>query len=141
MPASGEPRILKTNDRQLIQIGCGVTAIRGSKCQGSPGRQAPHWIYFLKTATSDVRKETGLRTMDLQHLIQELKAEKNRLDSVIAALEAMQRTESGLAGGPGVPKRRGRKSMGQEERKNVSERMKKHWANRRPNQNVENPVD
>ena len=57
---------------------------------------------------------------------------KEKLEQAIADLEDMQRAKSislppSLSGG----KRPGRKSMGAEERKAVSRRMKNYWANRR----------
>lgn len=73
--------------------------------------------------------------MDLYKAIQDLYAEKEKLERVIASLEELQR-----AAGGGIPpqqtsgKRRGRKSMGADERQEVSERMKKYWAKRRSNQ-------
>jgi len=69
--------------------------------------------------------------MDLYKAIQDLYAEKEKLERVIASLEELQRN-AGLE--PELPKamrRRGRKSMGTKERQEVSERMKKYWANRR----------
>jgi hypothetical protein len=44
-------------------------------------------------------------------------------------LEALQTGSSPYTGVP--PGRRGRKSMGDEERQQVSERMKRYWARRR----------
>ena len=69
--------------------------------------------------------------MDLYQALQDLYAEKEKLERAIASLEALRR-----AGGEGTPlpnpgKRRGRKSMDPEERAEVSARMKKYWANRR----------
>jgi hypothetical protein len=69
--------------------------------------------------------------MDLFKTIQELYAEKEKLDRVIASLEELQRSVSGRAGMPDGVKRRGRKSMNTKERQEVSERMKKYWATRR----------
>jgi len=68
--------------------------------------------------------------MDLYKAIQDLYAEKEKLERVIASLEELQRTAGSI---PPIPKisRRGRKSMGAEEREEVSERMKKYWAGRR----------
>jgi len=63
--------------------------------------------------------------MDLYQAIQELYEEKRRLDEAIAALES-----KGIAPVP-TPRRRGRKSMNEEERKQVSERMRKYWESRR----------
>ena len=65
--------------------------------------------------------------MDLQKAIHELYEEKGRIDGVIASLEQFLRTN-----GTGAAKRkRGRKSMGPEERQEVSARMRNYWAARR----------
>jgi hypothetical protein len=70
--------------------------------------------------------------MDLSKLIQDLNAEKEKLERVIASLEELQRA-AGLPvpPTPGSGKRLGRKSMGPEERQKVSERIKKYWASQR----------
>jgi len=71
---------------------------------------------------------TGGPPLDLQKAIRELYEEKERIDGVIASLEQYLRTN----GPGGVPKRkRGRKSMGPEERQEVSARMRSYWAGRR----------
>ncbi len=70
--------------------------------------------------------------MDLYKAIQDLYAEKEKLERVIASLEDLQRAAGG--GVPAMPKtgkRRGRKSMSADERQEVSARMKKYWASRR----------
>ena len=68
--------------------------------------------------------------MDLQDTIRRLKIEKERLEHAIAHLEELQR--GGGSHFPQImPKRRGRKSMSPDERREVSERMKKYWAGRR----------
>ena len=70
--------------------------------------------------------------MNLYSAIQDLYAEKEKLERVIASLEDLQRAAGG--GIPPVPKtgkQRGRKSMGADERREVSARMKKYWAGRR----------
>ena len=70
--------------------------------------------------------------MDLYKAIQELYAEKEKLERVIASLEELQRNAGDLPELPPKPvKRRGRKSMNTEERQEVSERMRKYWAGRR----------
>jgi hypothetical protein len=70
----------------------------------------------------------GLRAKILQFLY----AQKEKLEQAIAALEDLQRARSlSLPPSPSRGKRRGRKSMGAAERKAVSMRMKKYWANRR----------
>jgi hypothetical protein len=67
--------------------------------------------------------------MDLYAAIRELYIDKQRLDRTIAALEELQPAQAGVAALP--YKRRGRKFMGTGERQEVSERMKRYWANRR----------
>jgi hypothetical protein len=67
--------------------------------------------------------------MDLYRIIGDLVEERNRLQRIIESLEAM-------AGEPAPPARarpdgRGRKSMDNAARKEVSERMKLYWAKRR----------
>jgi hypothetical protein len=66
--------------------------------------------------------------MDLSKTIAELYQEKARLDRVIASLEQL-----GVDSFPvsvSVP-RRGRKFMSPEERHDVSERMRRYWADRK----------
>jgi hypothetical protein len=69
--------------------------------------------------------------MDLYKAIQNLYAEKEKLEHVIASLEELQRTSGTVPTAPPGGKRRGRKSMNAKERKEVSERMKKYWESRR----------
>jgi hypothetical protein len=69
--------------------------------------------------------------MDLYKAIQDLYAEKEKLERVIASLEELQRSSENLPDVPRPVKRRGRKSMGAKERQEVSERMKKYWESRR----------
>lgn len=64
--------------------------------------------------------------MDLYQAIQELYEEKRRLDQAIAVLEAQ-----GGIHAVSQPARRGRKSMNDEERREVSARMKRYWEGRR----------
>ncbi|MFB3829759.1 MAG: hypothetical protein ACE15B_23515 [Bryobacteraceae bacterium] len=68
--------------------------------------------------------------MDLYKTIRQLYEERERLDRVIASLEELQSTGIDL-NAPLPVKRRGRKSMNPDERREVSERMKRYWANRR----------
>jgi hypothetical protein len=72
--------------------------------------------------------------MDLYKAIQDLYAEKEKLERVIASLEELQRTAGAVPVLPQRASRRGRKSMNAKERQEVSERMKKYWANRRKRQ-------
>ncbi len=68
--------------------------------------------------------------MDLYEAIRALHEEKKRLDRLIAVLEELQRTTN--HGRPASSKkRRGRKGMSPEERRAVSERMKRHWEQRK----------
>jgi hypothetical protein len=66
--------------------------------------------------------------MDLHPILQFLYEEKERVEKAIAALEHLQAKSSD---GAVTPKRAGRKSMGEEERRKVSARMKKYWTERR----------
>jgi hypothetical protein len=75
--------------------------------------------------------------MDLYKAIQDLYAEKEKLERVIASLEELQRTSGALPELPNPARRRGRKSMNAEERLEVSERMKKYWESRRRSSNGE----
>jgi hypothetical protein len=69
--------------------------------------------------------------MDLYKAIQDLYVEKEKLERVIASLEELQRAAEGGQSMLRGSRRRGRKSMGDGERAEVSERMKKYWASRR----------
>jgi hypothetical protein len=64
--------------------------------------------------------------MDLHDAIRDLQEERDKLTQLIGALEEFKRT-----GSLPRPSRRGRKTMGEDERKNVSERMKKYWEERK----------
>ncbi len=74
--------------------------------------------------------------MDLTSTIQTLYLEKARLESAIAALEALllpnPASRTRTFPGAGNSKHRGRISMSQEEREQVSRRMRAYWAARRP---------
>ena len=69
--------------------------------------------------------------MDLYKVIQDLYAEKEKLERVIASLEELQHSGGALPTEHKAAGRRGRKSMSSGERKEVSERMKKYWETRR----------
>jgi hypothetical protein len=70
--------------------------------------------------------------MDLLKAIRQLYEERERLDRVIASLEELQKTAVNIDQEiTGTVKRRGRKGMGEEERREVSERMRQYWARRR----------
>ena len=69
--------------------------------------------------------------MNINKAIRELYEEKKRLDHVIASLEEMQRNAATLPAELPESKKRGRKSMDEQARQEVSERMKKYWDSRR----------
>lgn len=70
--------------------------------------------------------------MDLLKAIRELYDEKRRIEQVIAHLEALSVQRVGAPTEvPVAPRRRGRKGMTEDEREEVSRRMKEYWANRR----------
>src|SRR5277367_1983923 len=64
--------------------------------------------------------------MDIQKALSELYEEKKRLDWTISTLEARLKISPSRS-----RSRRGRKSMGDDERLKVSERMSAYWAGRR----------
>jgi len=67
--------------------------------------------------------------MELDILICKLTDERSKLDAVIASLEELRKAVSETEKKLG--KKRGRKFMDEQGRKEVSERMKKYWAARR----------
>jgi hypothetical protein len=76
--------------------------------------------------------------MDLDGIIKELLAERNRLDQIIKAMEKPGEPNPG-GKGPAVKAkgRRGRKFMNEQDRLEVSERMRRYWAARREKQTGE----
>jgi hypothetical protein len=71
-----------------------------------------------------------VHAVDVEKLIRELNAQKEKLMQSIALLEELAAYRHGPP--PFVAReRRGRKSMGADERREVSKRMKKYWAARR----------
>jgi len=76
--------------------------------------------------------------MDLAKTIQELRSRKELLERAIAKLEQLQGPGSGVSI---LLKRRGRKSMGPEERQNVSDRSKLYWAKRRQQRESDSPSE
>ena len=65
----------------------------------------------------------------MKETLRQLYVQRQRLDEVIELLEDLRKRKRGRSSknrrGPG------RRSMGQEERRQVSERMKRYWENRR----------
>lgn len=71
-------------------------------------------------------------------MLEFLYGEKEKLERVITAMEDLQRSGTGnIPDMLRIKSRRGRKSMGPEERQDVSARMKKYWASRRTSGNPE----
>ncbi len=79
--------------------------------------------------------------MDLYKAIQDLYAEKEKLERVIASLEELQRSAADLSTLPKPSRRRGRKSMNPKERQEVSERMKRYWETRRQQRDEDTPEE
>lgn len=70
--------------------------------------------------------------MDLERMILELRERLKYVDRIIAALEQLERATGVQPPDAGCGnKRRGRKFMTDEERRKVSERMKRYWSARR----------
>jgi hypothetical protein len=70
--------------------------------------------------------------MEIDSLIQEVRAELERIKGAIACLEQLRDGTAGeLISAMKTRDRRGRKFMPPEERKEVSARMKRYWASRR----------
>jgi hypothetical protein len=67
--------------------------------------------------------------MDVYRIIRELVLERDRLQRIIESLEEMR--PNGRAAARSEGKRRGRKSMDSAAREEVSERMKRYWAQRK----------
>jgi hypothetical protein len=68
--------------------------------------------------------------VDLYRTIRDLLEERKRLDALIARLEGVRAAELRNQASPPA-NRRGRKAMTQEQRREVSERMKRYWEERR----------
>ena len=66
--------------------------------------------------------------MDFSRTIEQLRREKEKLERAIASLEELQ--SSNPKAEPEKP-RTGRRFIGADERREISERMKRYWANRR----------
>ena len=75
--------------------------------------------------------------MDLSRILEQFCAERQRVQQAIATLEEFQQERS-----TAVPahRKRGRKSMGAEERKVAAQRMKTYWARKRQ-QEVRQPSE
>jgi hypothetical protein len=70
--------------------------------------------------------------VDINGILEQLYTRREKLRQVIAELEQLQHISGPLSiASVSVSKRRGRKSMGPEERQQVSKRIKQYWAKRR----------
>ena len=72
--------------------------------------------------------------MDLDKIIARLQSERAKLEEIISSLEQLRRSARDVPKEV-VKKRRGRKFMSEEDRKEVSERMRRYWAARRNQKN------
>jgi len=71
--------------------------------------------------------------MDLYKIIGDLVEERNRIARIIESLEEAVGTREAV-----IPrKRRGRKSMDADARREVSERMRRYWAQRRGEEEIQ----
>lgn len=70
--------------------------------------------------------------MDVTRTIKELLAERRRIDELIERLEQLQQQRAVQSAASA--KRRGRKSMTDAERQEVSRRMRNYWEKRRAQQ-------
>lgn len=75
--------------------------------------------------------------MDFQDTIDQLVRRLREVELAIAELEHLQ---NGIGGNKVDNRKRGRKSMGHEERLRVSDRMKRYWAGRRRASDQEFPI-
>jgi hypothetical protein len=66
--------------------------------------------------------------MDFSRTIELLRREKEKLERAIALLEELQ---SAVPENPREKPRMGRRFIGDDERREISERMRKYWADRR----------
>jgi hypothetical protein len=71
-----------------------------------------------------------IHSVDYRALIKELRLRAEALDRAIADIESLN-SPAGSTELQSFKKRRGRRFMGQEERQQVSERMRRYWAGRR----------
>lgn len=68
---------------------------------------------------------------NLKELLRCLERERTELRAALATLQRLYAIRTARPTNPGRIETRGRKSMGLEERKQVSERMRKYWASQR----------
>jgi hypothetical protein len=69
--------------------------------------------------------------LDLTKTIQSLRADRDRIVEAITTLELLQQRPVVHGAASRKTGRRGRRTMGANERRQVSERMKRYWAGRK----------
>lgn len=69
--------------------------------------------------------------MDLNEVIRSLYEEKKKLDRLIATLESVSADGEAAVAQTAKPRRRRRRELSAERRQEISERMRKYWAERR----------
>jgi hypothetical protein len=84
------------------------------------------------TALPQISLQTWSTTLDVNRILAELKAERDRIDQAITSIENIGAPRARRGRPPGVPSRRRRKHrLTPEGRRRLSEMMKKRWAERR----------
>jgi len=73
--------------------------------------------------------------LTLDKILSALRAERDRLEKAISALEGSAITESAVAG-PRRSRKRGRRTMSAEARQKISEAKRKWWAKRKGKKTV-----
>ncbi|MGA3210230.1 MAG: hypothetical protein ABSD20_02930 [Terriglobales bacterium] len=69
--------------------------------------------------------------MDTRQILADLRAERDRIDQAIVALETLSGIAAPFRDGAGMPRKGGARHMSAAARKRISERMKEHWAERK----------
>jgi hypothetical protein len=91
----------------------------------------PSWNHFgIRQLRRPVKRKE--RTLDLQKIVSELRAERDRINQAIEALDGKASpatTKRGAGAAPAPGRRRG--GITPEGRRRLSEAMKKRWAERR----------
>ena len=113
----------------------------GKNRPGETGLKQRKSLDFFRGLVYDKETPNFRSAMDIIKALRELHAERKRLDSVIASLEAQLAAARKKAEVKKSPARRGRKSMSAAERLVVSKRMTLYWEARRAQlQAPESPV-
>jgi hypothetical protein len=81
------------------------------------------------------RSRYNLSQVDYRVIIKALRVQMEQIDRAIAHLESLSSSDA-LSDALQLPKRRGRKSMGADERKEVAARMRRYWTGRKKEQGI-----